>query len=210
VKLQYKKHKRTRIGHCNICGRYCQLTWDHIPPRGGIELEAVEINRVVGVLASGLTAQQPDISQNGLKYRTICSNCNSLLGRKFDPAMNEFAFSIGRLLKSRLAFPDIVHIEARPTAIVRAVLGHLLAARLSAQDAFFDPSIRELIMGNVASIPSDIHVFYWVHPYAQQIVFREGMMPAKRGNFSEFQRFGVLKYFPIAYLVSDYPEYEGL
>ena len=95
-------------------------------------------------------------------------------------------------------------------AIARAVLGHILAARLSSQDSFFDPLTREIILDPQRAIPEGISIFYWVYPYAQQIVLRDALMPLRRGNFQEFQRFGLLKYFPIAYLVTTASTYEGL
>jgi hypothetical protein len=186
------------------------LSWDHVPPKGGIELKAVEIDRVASVFSNGMAAKKPEISNDGLKFRTLCSEHNSLLGSKYDPALNNFAISVGRFFRSKLDLPDIVHIETQPTAIVRAVLGHLLAARLSSADAFFDPTIREVILDPEMAIPEDISIFYWVYPFAQQIVLRDALMPLRRGRYSEFQRFGVLKYFPIGYLATTAREYEGL
>jgi len=101
-------------------------------------------------------------------------------------------------------------VEARPTAIARAILGHLLAARLSSQDSFFDPQIRAVVLDAEMPIPPELNVFYWIYPYAQQIVLRDAVMPLRRGHYSEFQRFGVLKYFPVGYLVTTAAEYEGL
>lgn len=103
-----------------------------------------------------------------------------------------------------------MHIEIKPTGVARAVLGHLLAARLSTTDAFFDPDIRAVVFDPDMAIPDKLSVFYWVHPYAQQIVFRDALMPKKRGDFSDFQRIGTLKYFLIGFLVTDAPQYEGL
>ncbi len=210
MELLYKKYKRRKVGPCNICGQLGPLSWDHVPPKGGIELQPVEIDRIAGTLVSSLGSKKPEISHDGLKFRTLCSTCNSRLGTDYDPALNDFAITVGRFLRSTFEFPDIVHIEAKPTAIARAILGHLLTARLSTVDAVFDPVIRALVLDPQAPIPTKLNVFYWVHPYAQQIVFRDGLMPAKRGKYSEIQRFGVLKYFPIGYLVTDVCEYEGL
>lgn len=208
--LLYRKYKRRRVGPCNMCGKTGPLTWDHVPPQGGIDLQPVEIDRAVAALVSSLALDRPEISNDGLKYRTLCGDCNSLLGSQYDTALNELALTVGSFLKTPLELPPILHVDARPTAIARAVLGHLLAARLSSVDAFFDPVIRKLVFDPVLPIPGELHIFYWIHPYAQQVVLRDCLMPLKRGRYSEFQRFGVLKYFPIGYLVTTAPEYEGL
>lgn len=211
MNLKYKEFKRRRVGRCNICEQVGPLSWDHIPPQGGIELQPVEIDRVVGTFCSTLKLSKVETSADGLKYRNICSACNSFLGTKYDPVLNDFAISLGRFLQTKLELPRIVHLETRPAALARAVLAHLLAARLSEKDAFFDPLIRKLVVDDDCSLPSDPTVFYWVHPFAQQIVMRDCLMPKVRGHAeSGFQQFGVLKYFPIGFLVSDASSYEGL
>ncbi len=171
MELVYRKFKRRREGSCNICGKIGPLSWDHVPPKGGIELEPVEIGRVAAVFVSGLASEHQEISQNGLKFRTLCAKCNSYLGSQYDPALNDFARTVGRFLRTSLELPPIVHVEAPPTAIARAVLGHILAARLSTQDSFFDPLIRQLVLDPAMAIPEDMSIFYFVYPYAQQIVF---------------------------------------
>ena len=176
----------------------------------GVALQPVEIDRIASELISGLRLQKPEISYDGLKFRTICADCNSLIGSQYDPALNEFAITVGNFLKSSLEFPEVLHVEIRPTAVARAVLGHLLAARLSEIDTFYDSDIRSLIFDPEIPLPDSLSVFYWVHPYAQQIVLRDALMPKKRGDFSDFQRIGILKYFPLGFLVTNISEYEGL
>lgn len=199
------------MGRCNLCGKLRKLSWDHIPPQGGIQLQPVEIDRVVAAFSSGLQSPKPEISADGLKFRTICSPCNALLGTRYDPVLNDFAKTLGRFLSTELTLPRIVHVPTRPTALARAVLAHLLAARLSETEAFFDPLIRPLVTDEESAIPSEISVLYWVHPYAQQIVMRDCLMPLRRGTANAgFQRFGLLKYFPVAFMVTDAASYEGL
>jgi len=209
MQLRYHDYKRRKVGQCNICQRSRRLTWDHIPPKGGIELQPVEIDRVLSRFNSSFISPRREASYEGLRYRTLCQECNSSLS-VYDAALNSFALSVGRILNSVLTFPAKVHIEARATAIVRAILGHLLAARLSNKDSFFDSIARRLVQHTEDSIPTEINVFYWLYPYSDQVILRDALMPRRRGRFSEFQRFGLVKYFPIAYLVTDAPEYEGL
>lgn len=37
------KIKRNRIDICNICREQKLLSWDHVPPKGGIKLTSVEM-----------------------------------------------------------------------------------------------------------------------------------------------------------------------
>ena len=211
MELVYRKFKRRRTGLCNICGSQGSLTWDHVPPKGGIELQPVEIDRVAAAFASSLSSKKPEFSQNGLKFRTLCAKCNNeWLGARFDPSLNELALAVGRFLRTPLELPPVLHVEAQPNAVIRSILGHLLAARLSSDPGFFDPYISELVQDEAKPIPDAINVFYWIYPYAQQIVLRDALMPAVRGRYSDFQRFGVLKYFPLGFLATTAAEYENL
>lgn len=211
MELVYRKFKRRRNGRCNICGAQGSLTWDHVPPKGGIELQPVEIDRAAAAFVSSLAIEKPEISHNGLRFRTLCAKCNNeRLGAKFDPALNELALAVERFLRTPLSLSPVLHAEAQPNAVVRSILGHLVAARLSSDPGLFDPQVSELILDDSKRVPPAINVFYWIYPYAQQIVFRDALMPAVRGRYADFQRFGVLKYFPLAFLITTACAYEGL
>ena len=74
-----------------------------------------------------------------------------------------------------------------------------------------DEQIRNLIFDENASIPEEINIFYWVHPYTNTVIVRDIAMPSVRGKFGgKYGFFSILKYFPIAYLVCNLKEYEGL
>jgi hypothetical protein len=53
-------------------------------------------------------------------------------------------------------------------------------------------------------------VFYFVYPYPDVVVIRDVVMPSRRGRFNNMSMFSILKYFPIAYVVTNASEYEGL
>ena len=62
-------------GYCRICGKYGDLTDDHVPPKSCG-------NKGRTVFSIG---QNKLIIQNGFHCRTICSNCNNeLLGCNLD------------------------------------------------------------------------------------------------------------------------------
>lgn len=208
--FRYTEIKRGRFGSCNICGRRSLLTWDHVPPKGGIELSAVEIRSVLQNVASQAQANSYVLSQNGLKFRTICKCCNEKFGSRYDPVLNEFAKGVGSYLKTTLSLPSIVHFRTRPVAIMRAVLGHLLSTKAHFDYAVTDQSIRSFVFDETIPIPPVVNIFYWIYPYENIAVLRNIGMPAVRGRFDRLATFDILKYFPIAYLVTDASRYEGL
>jgi len=76
----YAKMKRDKNHFCNICKSKTLLTWDHVPPQGGIDITPVEQETILERLTASKDDRQYLISQNGVKYRTICKDCNDRLG----------------------------------------------------------------------------------------------------------------------------------
>lgn len=208
--MHYAKTKREKSGNCNICMEEKPLSWDHVPPKGGIDLTAVEVETVFQVFAGDPAKRQLHESQNGVKYRTICKECNSLLGLKYDPVINDFSVSVGRYIKSNLKFPHLINHPTRPSALMRGILGHLVAAKAEFEQVSFDLQVREYFFDETKPVPAGIYIYYWLYPYTNIVVMRDFCMPAVRGNYGDFGVFHTLKYFPVAYLVTDKPRYEGL
>jgi hypothetical protein len=206
------KIKREKFGKCNICRSEKELSWDHVPPRGCSELKAVEIISIFHTLTSTKDEVKRTISQNGLKFRTICRECNSLLGKKYDPVLIDFSTSVGRYLKSNLHFPKIVHHRTKPAVLIRSILGHLLTAKILFEDGGFELRAREAFFNDSISIPEELFVFYWIYPYSQFKIMRDFIMPTRRGKFKnkDLALYNMLKFFPIAYLISTKPLYEDL
>jgi len=153
---------------------------------------------------------KPSESQNGVKYRTICKECNEYLGQNFDPTLNEFAQSVTTYLRTTIHLPKTVHHKTKPKRLIKAVLGHLVAAKADLEDTAFDRAAREYVLDASGELPRDIHIFYWPYPYLCSITIRDFAMFVPRGTFNEPAMFQTMKYFPIAYLVCSKPSYSGL
>jgi hypothetical protein len=208
--VRYLRVKKEKVGVCNICKKVATLCWDHVPPEGGTALTAVEMESLLDRISSDRKEFRPGISQNDLKYRTICESCNNKIGRLYDPVLIQFAQDVGQFLKSKLQFPDVLHVETRPTALIRAVVAHLLASSMHHDAGLGGQHLNRFLFDQQASVPEQLSVFYWVYPYTSIAVVRDIAMPAVRGSFNEFGGFNLLKFFPIAYLVTDLPRYENL
>ena len=208
--MYYVKTKRKKVGICNMCSQEKSLSWDHVPPKGGIELTTIEMENLLHVFTKKEDVRNIRESQNGLKYRTICKECNEFLGQKYDHVVNEFALTVGRHLKSGLKFPKMIHHKTKPLRLMKGILGHLLAAKAEYDDVLLDTQVREFILDEKSVIPDNIYIFYWVYPYNCAIILRDFVMPSVRGNFKNFGFFQTIKYFPIAYLISNKPKYEDL
>lgn len=117
-----------KIGICNICGDQGPLTEDHTPPKGSARITQVEMHHIAALLCADKQRSRGRVSQNGVKFRTLCGRCNnSLLGTNYDPAFNDFSQRVSSYLKTALALPTIMHVRAKPHKIARSLIGHLCA-----------------------------------------------------------------------------------
>jgi hypothetical protein len=162
--VQYVKTKGLRVDSRKLCAKITTLTWDHVPPKGGITLEPVEIEQIFQALTGNQAVPKFQMSQDGMKFRTICKSCNDLLGSKYDRALNEFALGVGQFLKTRLHLPSVIKYKTRPMAVARTILGHLLATKVEPDRGFIDHDIRSFFFDEAIPVPSDIHIFYWIYP----------------------------------------------
>lgn len=208
--MHYVKNKKNKIDTCNLCLKNTELTWDHVPPKGSVELSPVEMRDVMQSLHTPEFQDRTTISQDGVKFRTICSSCNGMLGKEYDPVLNEFSKSIGQHLKSTLNMPSEINLNIKPQRLVRAVLGHLVSAKVEIDGSRFDELVRSFIREKDLALPEDINVFYWVFPYSYQAVARDLMMPSIRGSYRSFSVFQAMKFFPVAFVVTDTNQYENL
>lgn len=208
--MHYAKHKREKIGRCNLCGRNRKLTWDHVPPRGSTDVTRVEMRSILDVMCAKGKSTPPIESQNGLKFRTICGDCNSLLGREFDPTLNEFSRSVGRYLVTSLAVPSLVMHVTKPKRLLKAVLGHLVAAKVEAQPSRFDELAADFVLSEGAQLADEVNIFYWVYPYENYLPLRDFLLYPIGQHSGKPVFCQLLKFFPIAFLVCDLNEYTGL
>ncbi len=207
--MRYFKNKQERVGVCNICKNYRELTWDHVPPQGGIYSVPVEIESAFVYLYPN-EKRNFFISQNGCKYRTLCKECNSLLGSKYDYIINSLNRTLLTINKLDLYFPNRIEYITSPVSLMKGLLGHLLASKIILTESEIDPLIRECVFDDDKPIPDNIHIFYWLYPYNQTTIIHDIAMPIRRGTISSMTIFSILKFFPIAYLITDIPHYEDL
>jgi hypothetical protein len=223
-----KAAERAVFGNCNICNEYGELTRDHVPPKGSIHPKPVEIRsflkwimtekapgRVnlhgeVGVYDS---VSRSRFSQNGVKFRSICAICNNVrLGGRYDPELNRVSKAMGDLIRMHQSIPLLVprefSITIRTHYLVRAIVGHLLAARrprdlnsqLRGSDHTLNAGLRNYFLDETRPLPADIKIYCW--PYlAQDQVIISGLgissMNGKRGILGD-----LIKFFPMAYYVT--------
>lgn len=207
IEVGYEKASEDQV--CNICLSKTKLTWDHVPPKGVVGNHAVLIDSLASRMVTRKAFQQNVVSQNGVKFKTICADCNGRLKRG-DLYLKRFAKQVSRIIESPiyLARPIIVTLE--PHIIMRSILGHIMAAKTRSDEAVFDQNLRPCLKDFAVPIPADVHVFFWVYPFPTIRIMRDFLMPTIRGRYDTVSLFQVLKFYPLAFLVSNTPAYHGL
>ena len=182
---------------CNICQRtVSRLSWDHVPPQGShIPVNVTTIHYPEGEAGSIF---RHATSANGLKFRTLCKDCNSMLGSKYDKELNLFLNQIQDILKTRLVLPSRITLQAKPTLIIKAILGHILATKTGFCDSDIDKAFRDYITNDSAVLSDKIKVYYWYYPYNNVIITTDKMPYDIESGQKAF--FSVLKYYPLAFM----------
>ena len=203
--MHYDKTKRDKIDICNICLESKHLTWDHVPPKCCSNDQNVEIASFFDKMKGNNSTERPKIFQNGMKYRTICGDCNSLLGSKYDDELNKLVKALTRLVNSSLIIPPIIKLKVRPLPIIKSVVGHILAAKSQLDGSKCDSIFREFVLNENAPIPEGLNLYYWIYPFENTIVVRDFAMMNVSGkdDFNKCSILQLLKFFPIAFMLSN-------
>ncbi len=215
------------FGHCNICNRHAALTRDHVPPKGSIKVQPVEIVgfvdrlerlapgrvTVYGQDAVSPKPPGPSKSQDGVKFRTVCATCNNArLGGKYDPELNRVSGALGRLIRANadlgVALPRSIRIPIRTHFLVRGLVGHLLAAIRSPDQTQplpgFDDGehayLREYFLDDEVPLTETVRVYYWLYPAHEQVIINGLGLTATVGG--EYVIGHLIKFFPMAYYLA--------
>ena len=158
-------------GICNLCEQEKELTEDHVPPRCCGNEKAIVARRIY---AEELIAQQVDAkSNNGLKWRTLCKVCNGERIGRWDPALGDFTKQVETIISSSsLVLPQKLTMNIRGGAVLRSLLGHVLAAKIQGVAVKIDTKIRDYLLDRTPLDPRVI-VYCWVYPYRPIIVARD-------------------------------------
>lgn len=191
-----------KVGHCNICGDYGDLTEDHVPPKGSITITSVEMHHILNALHIKKPKVKGKISQNGVKFRTLCSRCNNqLLGAIYDKEFISFSGKVGKILKSPLLLPRRMPFMVKPQQLMRAVIGHSLAFGVQrVAMGPFEEACAAYFLDLEKPLPPQVNIYYWAYPYTRQVLIRDAVLSDIRIQGQVL--FKVLKTYPVSYMLT--------
>ena len=209
-RLKYSTRAKPH-GPCNICGAVGQLTDDHIPPKGCPGVSTVRMHQLFRVLVDGSVPHLGRQAQGGVKYRTLCGDCNSKrLGVEYDPDLILLAQDVDRILSALnvgITLPSHTLVRIRPQRVLRSVIGHILAAGVERlADGDWDLELVEYFMNSHLLFPACARIHYWIYPFQQQVVIRDAcflsLLESDKGKNPTL--FMCIKFYPLAFLIVDY------
>ena len=97
--------------------------------KGPVNIRPVEIRSVAQNFSQN---SKGCVSQNGVKFRTICAKCNNeLLGHLYDPELIRLTDEVSLFLRTRtehnLRFPPKQTFEVKSQKLLRSLVGHTLS-----------------------------------------------------------------------------------
>ena len=190
------------MGHCNICGNFGKLTEDHTPPKGCIKIKQVELHHILMHLDVEQPSHKGRISQNGVKFRTLCGKCNNdYLGINYDPSFISFVNQIGLFLKTTISIPGYMKAKIKPQRVMRSLLGHISAQGVGRyHQGAASNEIQSYFLNEEESLPERIKIYFWAYPYKSHVMARDCVLTDL--TVGEPVAFWLLKFFPISFMVT--------
>ncbi|MYN47636.1 hypothetical protein GTP23_21575 [Pseudoduganella sp. FT93W] len=205
-------------GFCVICGRFGELTRDHVPPRGCAQIANAVLSRLtMGAPGEGQPRNTIYI-QGGLKFQTQCATCNNeRLGLHFDPELKHFVdgMHVGMQAVARnVVLPRIIRLEANLHLVARSIIGHVLAAhsandtQIWRQDIGASESLRQYFLHPDRAFPEEWRLYCWPYLSRKQVILRHASwMDVSLSSPAQKTVYGhVLKFLPFGFwLVHNQP-----
>lgn len=208
IPVNWENRKKNDVDVCNICLNVRQLSEDHVPPKGATEVHNIEVKMLFNN-SRQYDNERSRFAQDGIKFKTICRECNSLLG-EYDRELINFVNSYKQFAKSSIILPERLTVPIKPNTIIRSFAGHMLSSVLTPDEARFGNEVRSIIFNREAPIPERWHVYYWHHPYLETIIMKDISIMDPFNEHIELGMCQILKFYPFAFLICDNSSYGHL
>lgn len=142
----------------------------------------------------------------GLRFRTLCAECNNGLGGKEDKAIGSFFTEVRKLLESSLLLTPIVKVSVKPNLIYKGLLAHLVSANDNGVPTQFDKIARDIYFGRS---PPSLNLFFWVHLGPSVFLMREAFL-AQFSPVVTVEPVQVLKFYPLGFMFTSMKWFCGL
>ena len=108
----------------------------------------------------------------GVRFRTLCGDCNNGLGGKEDKTIAAFFESVRKLVELRIILTSTMKNTTKPNQLYKGLMAHLVAANDNGIPTAFDIEARDLFFGRKPLQLSTWSLFYWVFVGPQLFIMR--------------------------------------
>ena len=199
----YVRKKRKINDRCNICGTISDLTWDHVPPKFCFNNAKTKFNSLFEINSDNTYTR---VAQNGIKYRSICANCNNkLLGSIYDKEYKKLVELLYNLYITPGKISRYIDVQGiKINKVSRAIVGHFLAARNEFVDTKVEKELREYFLNPDLKPPKGFKLLYYIYIYNTIMIIRD-VVPKKIGSI-EYEIpdgfISCLNTFPISFILA--------
>jgi hypothetical protein len=124
--------------------------------------------------------------------------------------LDDGTLALGDLASKAMAFisggpndPPNAQIEFRGGAVLRSILGHMLAAKQQMDAVPVDQKLRDYIMGR-ARLDPKIGIYWWLYPFLQTVVARDFTWVEVEGSGGKSPGLAtVIKFLPLSFMIID-------
>ena len=198
----YEKKKRALEDFCNICGEKKRLTYDHIPPKCCFNsFKSVPLD-----IFSLKLIKDRKCSQNGVKHRSICAECNNGILGKYDKEFELFIQKVKNVLVQSESPKGVIMITTRINRLVRSICGHFLSMKAEYYAPLVpDRLIRDFIRNENMKRPEGLKILTWYYPYSTVFSISDFtvLSTSPTQNLPCDGMVSALSSFPLAFLIKD-------
>ncbi len=175
------------------------LTWDHVPPKSTLIKPETFASTMFGTMPSPNSHMIR--YQSGIKYRSICQECNNeILGRN-DKDYQKFNQDVIRFLTTP-GKSDILVITTKINRVLRAVCGHMIAmATCFNRKVISDKDMRGFILDEKSKLKR-MRIYAWFYPYSTIVNVRDVTVRGNRKGTHPEGFISVIEAFPLAFMIS--------
>ena len=196
-------------GPCALCRQQSDLTENHVPP-------ASVGNDDHWLAQSYMTASTADkelyfgrLFRGGVRFRTLCRDCNSRLGGKEDKVIADLYGRVRKLVESQLRLPPIAQVCTKPNLLIKGLMAHIVSANDSGIPNTFDTEARKMFFEQQSLHLSSWNLFYWVYRGPFLFLMRDAFLSRWHPTVEVFPT-QIVKIYPLAFMFTRMPRLLGL
>ncbi len=122
--------RKSRKGICHICGRYTDLTFEHVPPRAAFnEHTVILVNFEEAIQAKPGERPKGEFQQRGAGAYTLCASCNNNTGAWYGKHFVEWCYQGMEIIARSGGTPTLINLHyVFPLSIIKQIITMFFSA----------------------------------------------------------------------------------